>query len=139
MTNIEPSFASNRARIEYIFGETAKGNGLPFLEALAEDGSWTIMGTTGWSKTYRGKPAILRDLIAPLRRVLAPPMKTKARRIIAEGDFVVVEARGENVTRDGTPYANDYCYVFQFRDGAVSALVEYADTELFRSALGEPA
>jgi ketosteroid isomerase-like protein len=28
--------------------------------------------------------------------------------------------------------------VFEFRDGRVAALTEYADTELFRSALGEP-
>jgi ketosteroid isomerase-like protein len=134
----EPSFASNRARLEYVFAETAKGNGRPFLDALAEDASWTVTGTTGWSKTYRGKPAILNELIAPLLRVMAPPLKTHARRFIAEGDIVVVEARGQNVTRDGRPYENDYCYVFEFRDGRVAALTEYADTELFRSALGEP-
>ena len=97
-----------------------------------------LSGTTAWSKTYRGKPAILNDLIAPLRRVLAPPLKTHAHRFIAEGDIVVVEARGQNVTRDGRPYENNYCYVFEFRDGEVAALTEYADTELFRSALGEP-
>jgi ketosteroid isomerase-like protein len=124
--------------MEYVFAETAKGNGRPFLDALAEDASWTIIGTTGWSKTYQGKAAILAELLAPLRRVLAPPIKTRARRIVAEGDIVVVEARGENVTRDGKPYENSYCYVFEFRDGKVLALTEYADTELFRSALGDP-
>lgn len=139
MTAIAASFASNRARLQYVFSETAKGNGRPFLEALAEDASWTIIGTTGWSRTYRGKAAIVSDLIAPLRRVLASPMKTYARRMIAEGDFVVVEGRGENTTRDGRPYDNSYCWIFEFRAGEVIALTEYADTELFRSALGEPA
>jgi ketosteroid isomerase-like protein len=139
MTPNEPYFASNRARLEHVFAETAKGNGRPFLDALAEDARWTIMGTTGWSKTYRGKAAILNELIAPLRRALAPPLKTHARRFVAEGDIVVVEGRGENLTRDGRPYENDYCWVFEFRDGEIAALTEYADTELFRSALGEPA
>jgi uncharacterized protein len=134
----EPAFASNRACLEHVFAETAKGNGSAFLDAFAEDANWTVTGTTGWSKTYRGKPAILNDLIAPLRRILAPPLKIHARRFIAEGDIVVVEARGQNVTRDGRPYENNYCYVFEFRDGKVAALTEYADTELFRSALGEP-
>jgi len=134
----EPAFASTRARLEHVFAETAKGNGRQFFDAFAEDASWTVTGTTGWSKTYRGKPAILNELIAPLLRVLAPPLKTHARRFIAEGDIVVVEARGQNVTRDGRPCENDYCYVFEFRDGWVAALTEYADTELFRSALGEP-
>jgi uncharacterized protein len=134
----EPAFASNRARLEHVFAETAKGNGRPFLDAFAEDANWTVTGTTAWSKTYRGKPAILNDLIAPLRRILASPLKIHARRFIAEGDIVVVEARGENTTRGGRPYENNYCYVFEFRDGRVAALTEYADTELFRSALGEP-
>jgi ketosteroid isomerase-like protein len=135
----ECSFASSRARLEHVFAETAKGNGRPFLDAFAEDAIWTVTGTTGWSKTYRGKSAILNDLIAPLRRILAPPLRTHARRLIAEGDIVVVEARGQNLTRDGKPYENNYCYVFEFRDGEVTSLTEYADTELFRSALGEPA
>ena len=131
--------ASNKALLEHVFAETAKGNGRPFLDALADDASWTIRGTTGWSKTYRGKAEIMDRLIAPLLRVLAPPLKTHSCRMIAEGDIVVVEARGQNVTRDGKPYENDYCYVYEFRDGEVVALTEYADTELFRSALGEPA
>jgi uncharacterized protein len=134
----ESTFASNRTRLEHVFAETAKGNGRPFLDAFAEDAIWTVTGTTGWSKTYRGKAAILHDLIAPLRRALAPPLRIHARRLIAEGDIVVVEARGQNLTRHGKPYENNYCYVFEFRDGQVAALTEYADTELFRSALGEP-
>lgn len=138
MTDPTLAFTSNRARLEHVFAETAKGNGRPFINVMAEDAVWTITGSTGWSKAYRGKAAIIEELIAPLRQILAPPMKMRARRIVADGDVVVVEARGENVTRDGKPYENSYCYVFEFRDGQVAALTEYADTELFRSALGEP-
>jgi ketosteroid isomerase-like protein len=133
MTESTPSFASHRARMEYVFAETAKGNGRPFLDALADDARWTIIGNTAWSKTYRGKRAILNELIAPLRRVLAPPLRSHARRMIAEGDIVVVEGRGENVTRDGKPYENTYCWVFEFRNDQVAAITEYADTELFRA------
>jgi hypothetical protein len=132
------AFSTNKERLEFVFAETAKGNGQPFLDVLAEDARWTITGTTGWSKTYQGKAAILRDLIGPLRRILASPLKSHARRMIAEGDLVSVEGRGENLTRDGRPYENTYCWIFEFRDGEVEAITEYADTELFRSVLGEP-
>jgi ketosteroid isomerase-like protein len=132
-------FASNKARLEYVYSETAKGNGQPFLDALAEDAAWTIMGTTGWSKTYRGKAAIMSDLIAPLLKVLQRPLKSHPRRIIADGDVVVVEARGENRTKDGKPYDNLYCLVFEFRRGEVVALTEYLDTDLVNTALGDPA
>ena len=127
-----------KKRLEYVFGETAKGNGQPFLDALAEDAEWTVIGSTGWSKTYRGKAAILSDLIAPLRRVLAPPIKSHALHMIAEGNQVAVQGRGENITRDGRKYENTYCWVFSFRDGQVRGVTEYADTELIRSVLGEP-
>jgi len=127
-----------KKRLEYLFGETAKGNGQPFLDALAADAEWTVIGSTGWSKTYRGKAAILSDLIAPLRRVLAPPRKTHALHMIAEGNMVAVQGQGENVTRDGRKYENTYCWVFSFRDGQVRSVTEYADTELMRSVLGDP-
>ncbi len=127
-----------RKRLEYIFGETAKGNGQPFLYSLAADAEWTVIGSTGWSKTYRGKAQIMSDLIAPLRRVLAPPRKSHALFMIAEGNLVAVQGQGENVTRDGRRYDNTYCWIFAFRDGQVRAVTEYADTELMRSVLGEP-
>jgi ketosteroid isomerase-like protein len=130
---------SPKQRLEYIFGETAKGNGQPFLDALADDAEWAIIGSTGWSKTYRGKTAILRDLIAPLRRALAPPLKTHALHMIAEGNMVAVQGHGENMTREGRRYENTYCWVFAFRDGRVASITEYADTELIRSVLGDPA
>jgi uncharacterized protein len=137
-TSSTSELASHRARLEHVFRETAKGNGRPFLDALSEDADWTITGTTGWSKTYRGKAAILAELIGPLLRVVKPPLRTHASRIIAEGDIVVVEARGANITRDGKPYENRYCYVFEFRLGEVIALTEYLDTDLLNTALGTP-
>jgi uncharacterized protein len=127
-----------RRQLEYIFAETSRGNGQPFLDALAEDAQWTIIGSTGWSKTYRGKSQILSDLIAPLCRVLAAPRKSHALHMIAEGNMVAVQGQGENLTRNGRKYENTYCWIFAFREGQVSAVTEYADTELMRSVLGEP-
>jgi uncharacterized protein len=127
-----------KQRLEYIFAETSRGNGQPFLDALADDAEWTVIGSTGWSRTYCGKQSILRELIAPLRRVLAPPRKSHALHMIAEGNMVAVQGQGENFTRDGRKYANTYCWVFAFRDGSVKSVTEYADTELMRSVLGEP-
>jgi uncharacterized protein len=133
-----PDTDTPKKRLEYVFAETAKGNGQPFLEALADNAEWMIIGSTGWSKTYRGKPQIMSDLIAPLRRVLAPPRKSHALYMIAEGNVVAVQGQGENVTRDGRRYDNTYCWIFAFRDGQIAAVTEYADTELMRSVLGEP-
>jgi len=127
-----------RKYLEFIFGETASGNWQPFLDALAEDAEWTVIGSTGWSNTYRGKPQILGDLFAPLRRALAPPRMSQALHMIAEGNMVAVQGQGRNTTRDGRRYENTYCWIFAFRDGKVAAVTEYLDTELVKSVLGEP-
>jgi SnoaL-like domain len=36
---------------------------------------------------------------------------------MADDDYVVVEARGENTTPDGRPYHNQHCWVCRFSDG----------------------
>ena len=127
-----------RKRLEFIFRETAGGNWQPFVDVLAEDAEWTVIGSTSWSKTYRGKPQILNDLFGPLRRVLAAPRESHALHMIAEGNLVAVQGQGKNTTRDGRSYNNTYCWIFAFRDGKVAAVTEYLDTELVRSVLGEP-
>jgi uncharacterized protein len=132
------TIAQNKLLLQDVFAETAKGNGRPFVAALADDVTWTIVGSTPWSKTYQGKKAVLSELLAPLNAQLATGNTITAHRFTAEDDRVVVEARGHNTTRTGKPYQNSYCWIFRFRDGQVIELVEYADTALIESALLPP-
>ncbi len=69
---------------------------------------------------------------------LVPPIIVEAHRFIADEDYVVVEARGRNTTKDGVPYNNVYCYVFRLADGKLQEMTEYMDTELVTAALGAP-
>jgi len=128
----------NKRLLQHVYSEMAKGNSHPFLECLADDVHWTVLGTTKWSRTYAGKEAVLRDLIAPLRSKFGTPYKAAALRLIAEGDFVVVEVRGDVMTKSNIPYNNAYCFVYRFAEGKVRELVEYADTELVTRVLGDP-
>jgi ketosteroid isomerase-like protein len=133
-----PAFASNKAHLTHVFAETAKGNGRPFVEALDDNVSWTIHGSTPWSKTFRGKKSVLDELLGPLSRVLTPPLKLHAERMLAEGNCVCVEGRGENTAQSGRAYNNRYCWIFEFRDGRVISISEYMDTELVSAVLGGP-
>lgn len=128
----------NKEVVRQIFSELAKGNSQPFVERVADEFSWTITGTTKWSKTYGGKPAVIAELFGALRSRLAPPITVVADRFIADEDYVVVEARGQNTTRDGIPYNNTYCYVFRLAQGKLQQMTEYLDTELVTAALGDP-
>jgi uncharacterized protein len=128
----------NKQLLQHIFAELAQGNGKPFVESWAEDFSWTIIGTTKWSKTYHGKQAVLKELMQPLFAQFADRYTNTAHRFIAEDDYVVVECRGHVTTKAGKPYNNTYCYVIRLEDGKLCELTEYLDTALIETALANP-
>ncbi len=131
------SAAANKQLMQNIFSELAQGNGKLFVESLTDDFCWTITGTTKWSKTYRGKQAVLTELLKPLFAQFADQYTNTAQRFIAEGDYVVVECRGRVTTRSGLPYNNTYCWVCRIAEGKLQELTEYCDTELIAAVLGD--
>jgi uncharacterized protein len=138
-TPVPMAAAENKQLLQHVFAEIAHGNSRPFVESLADDVRWTVIGSTPWSRTFRGKQAVLTELLGPLRSRLRRPAKLVAHRFIAEGEHVVVEARGhDNTTTAGVPYNNTYCFVFRLAEGKVQELTEYMDTELVTSVLAEP-
>jgi uncharacterized protein len=50
------------------------------------------------------------------------------RMVVAEGEVVVVEHRLSATLPNGRSYVNDYCFVFEVRDGKVWRIREYMDT-----------
>src|SRR5882724_9405488 len=124
----------NKQVIRQVFDEMAAGNSRPFIALLADDVTWTVMGRTNWSGTYSGKANVL-NLLGQLRERLADRYRASAQRIIAEGPYVVVQARGEATTKAGLPYNNEYCFVYRIEDGTIKEVTEYMDTELVTSAL----
>lgn len=123
--------------MQQIFAEMAKGNSRPLVESMADDFSWTVSGTTQWSRTYAGKQAVLNELFATLRSSMAGRITTIAHRFIAEDDLVVVEARGRNTTTSGKPYNNSYCFVFRVANDKLKEVTEYLDTFLAANTLSE--
>jgi len=125
----------NKRLLERIFAGMAEGDTRLFAERMAEDFAWTVSGSSRWSRTYAGRQTVLRELLAPLRERIAGRIKTAGVRFVAEGDLVVVEARGSNTTKDGVPYDNSYCFVFRVRDGKLAEVTEYMDTQLAATVL----
>jgi ketosteroid isomerase-like protein len=126
----------NRQFVSRIFAELSTGNSRPLIEALGDDVSWTVIGQTPWSRTYRGKASVLKDLLSVLGTRLADRYRAHADRILVDGDYVVVQARGESTTKSGRPYNNEYCFVYRINDGRIVEVTEYLDTQLVVDALG---
>lgn len=133
------SAAENKRALQGAFASLAEGDGKPFMDLWADDFSWTITGTTKWSKTYRGKESVLDNLMRPLFSRFATQYTNTAIRFIAEDEYVVVECRGNVKTKEGQSYNNSYCYVCRMANGQLKELTEYLDTELVTKALGDPA
>jgi ketosteroid isomerase-like protein len=131
------SAADNKQLLKQIFSELAKGNSKPFVESWADDFCWAVTGTTRWSRTYRGKQAVLKELMGPLFSNFADQYRNTAQRFIAEDDYVVVECRGQVTTKSGKPYNNTYCYVCRLQDGKLKELTEYFDTQLVVETFGD--
>ena len=132
------SATENKQLLQSIFVALAAGDGKPFIDSLADDVTWTITGTTPWSKTYRGKQAVRAELLRPLFAQFADQYRAQAGRIIAEDDLVVVEYRGRVTTKAGKPYNNTYCWVCRVANGKLIELTEYLDTQLVANALAPP-
>jgi ketosteroid isomerase-like protein len=121
--------------LQDIFAGLAKGDSRPFVDSLADDFSWTLTGTTKWSRTYRGKTSVMQDLMRPLFAQFADQYINTAQTFIAEGDRVVVECRGKVTTKSGKPYNNQYCWVCRVEGGKLKEVIEYMDTELVAKVL----
>ena len=107
-----------------------------FIATLAGDATWTVTGQYSWSRTFKGRESILNDLHGHVRSRLAERTRTLAHRFIADGDHVVVEAKGDNLTKEGVRYDNDYCLVFRLEGGKIKEIREYCDSVLTERALG---
>lgn len=127
---------TNKQVIRGIYAALAKGDRKPFGEAVHPDYVWRLPGHCSWSQRFEGQEAVRRDLLAPLFGLFATQYSARAINLIAEGDTVVAEVRGEVMTKSGQRYDNEYCFLFRFAAGKIIEIVEYCDTDLEERVLG---
>ena len=93
------SAAANKKLVQQVYTDSANRSGTTFVDNLAEDATWIVTGQYSWSHEFRGRDAINNGLMGHFRSFFAVRPRTLAFNFIAEGDYVVVEARGDNVTK----------------------------------------
>ena len=130
------SAAANKKLVQQIYADSASRSGTTFADHLAEDAVWVVTGQYSWSHKFAGRDAIQNGLMGHFRSFFAVRPRTLAFNFIAEGDFVVVEARGDNVTKAGLRYDNQYCMVWRIEGGRIRQIKEYCDSALVERVLG---
>ena len=130
------SAEANKKLVQQVFADSADRSGTTFADHLADDASWIVTGQYSWSHEFKGREAIQNGLMGHFRSFFAVRPRTVAFNFIADGDYVVVEARGDNVTKTGERYDNQYCMVYRIENGRIREIKEYCDSTLVERVLG---
>ena len=130
------SAEANKKLVQQVYTDSANRSGTTFADNLAEDAVWIVTGQYSWSNEFRGRDAIQNGLMGHFRSFFTVRPRTVAFNFIAEGDHVVVEARGDNVTKAGLRYDNQYCMVWRIENGKIKQIKEYCDSTLVERVLG---
>lgn len=128
--------AENKQIVLDFYEAGARGDMDACFALLADDITWTNIGTTKFSGTYAGKQALVEQLLGPLFGQLKAGIASAIERLTAEGDVVVAQTAGTAETHDGRPYNNTYCQVIRIRDGKIAEVKEYFDTALVDAVFG---
>jgi ketosteroid isomerase-like protein len=115
----------------------ARGDMDACFDLVADDVTWTDIGSTKFSGTYKGKQAVAEELLGPLFGQLKAGIASTIEALIAEDDMVVALTKGQAETHDGTPYNNTYCQVIRIEDGKIAEVTEYMDTALIDAVFGK--
>jgi uncharacterized protein len=130
------SAAANKKLVQRVYQDSANRSGTTFADNLADDAIWIVTGQYSWSHEFKGRDAILNGLLGQVRSCIAERRRTVAFNFIAEGDLVAVEARGDNVTKAGVRYDNQYCMIWRVENGKIKMIKEYCDSALVERVLG---
>lgn len=127
----------NKKLMQKIFERLSVGDGTMFMEHLSDDVVLTVTGENSWSGVFKGKETIAREIYGHLRTLVNETGKTKAYNFIADGDMVAIEAKGDMVTKNGTPYRNHYCLIYRLGNGRIIEMKEYMDSVMAENILGK--
>ena len=119
-----------------LFAKWEAGDSSGFCASLADEVGWTAVGSTRISGVSHTKKEYLEKTYLPLQAIFAGPTSCKVKRVVAEGDTVVVEWHGETPLARGGVYANDYCWVIRVTGDKLSAVTGYFDTAAVNSLFG---
>jgi len=127
--------AANKKLMETILAGVAAGDRTLFVDAMADDVTMTVTGQYSWSQTFHGKESVLRDLYGYVAS-LVKQRRSVPFRLIADDEWVVVEARGDMETHAGERYDNHYCLIYRIENGKIREIREYQDSTLCERVLG---
>ncbi len=104
------------------------------LGLLSDDATWLVAGTTSISGSYTKKE--FGDLVAGVSEGSVNGIQVNPTILTAEDNRVSMEATSYGLMKDGKEYKNIYHFMHELRDGQITAVREYMDTEHVTETFG---
>lgn len=123
----------NAAAVRQAFEEWRAGGSV--FDLLAPDVVWTIHGSGPVAGTYRGVDDFLERASAPLVSRLATPITPNVHHVSAADDRVIIRFDGVATTTSGTPYRNQFVWIFRMEDGTVVEAEAFLDLVAYQEVV----
>ena len=125
------SIEDNKKVVLDFYAAGARGDMDTCFALLADDITWTNIGSTKLSGTYVGKQALVEQLLGPLFGQLKAGISSEIERLTAEGDIVIapIQTNFADVANIGGRDAGSVtaaCFLSRFVDGTEWAHMDVA-------------
>tara|TARA_Y100000814_G_scaffold237553_1_gene181704 strand:- start:91 stop:534 length:444 start_codon:yes stop_codon:yes gene_type:complete len=128
---------ANKKVVREAYTAISGGDAEGFFDRLSDDVEWYFIGSHRFSGTMKGKEQIVNDLFNVLGDQLeGTGISLEIKQLIAEGDKVVAEMQGTSRSVSGKDYNNTYNIILTVKDGLITEMREYLDTELITEVFG---
>lgn len=98
------------------------------MDMLTDDATWWVAGTIpGVSGEYSKDE--FRALVSGISEGCDGPIKLTPKAFTAEGERVAIETESYADVKNGRTYNNQYHFLMTVRDGKISGVKEYLDTQ----------
>lgn len=124
------SIEENKKLVGEFFARFSAGDIAGALDLMTDDATWWIAGKPEQLAAAGDySKARIARLFYNMAEQLPGGLKMTAKGMIAEGDRVAVEAESYGELRNGRVYNQQYHMLVTVRDGKISAVREYLDTQ----------
>ncbi|WP_327145072.1 nuclear transport factor 2 family protein [Nocardia sp. NBC_01327] len=120
--------------VQHAWQEFASGDPGRITAVFTSDAEWLAPPRNATARALDGSHHLIgRDRIVHFLTVEFPSIFVADRKIdftafTAAGATVVVEERMRATLMNGNHYDNDYCFIFELRNGLIHRVREYMDT-----------
>ncbi len=101
-----------------------------FFDRVADDVSWTVMGTHPLAGTYTDKADFVAATFGRLAALMRGGVHLTLDSLFLDGDTVIAELRADSTTLEGARYDNALCWLCRFDGDRIVEVRAYLDSAM---------